>query len=184
MNIYVSQRISVSKNTEQNPEKFEQTFQQLKNTAEKYVSNHYRLKTYNEDLISNLITSIWAAHAKFNKNKGKSYNNYILDHCKWTVLEYSKNKKLNNSTHETAEKEYEHSRFKEIDAHDTISNILKRTVLTSKESEVIKLKYYEGLSSQEIATRMKATKSYVNKLLKDALLEMRLSANRIGIDSI
>lgn len=178
MNYYIESKIYAS-NTSKNEEAFSMSYNDAKIIAEKYINKNYKLYTYNEDLVSNLITAIWVAHKKFDKNKGKSFKNYILDHCKWTILDFNKKNTCRKFSRNMSEKGYIHSEFTDLDNKETIARLLDKTILTTKELEAITLKYYNGLSAKEIALKMKVTRSYVNKLLKDALLELRLSANRL-----
>lgn len=167
--------------------KFSMSHDELRKMAIQHITKSRHLKKFknvDEDLITDVSLAIWTAHNKFDDKKGKALKTFIIDHCNWTILKFLDNKQRKKNQISNVDKlykSYEHKEFVQHDNADTIEVLMKKTLLTTKEKQVIQLKYFDKMSPKEIRQTMKVSKTYVNKIHQDAIRELRATAERINV---
>lgn len=124
----------------------------------------------NEDLISNVMTSIWVSDASYKEGAGQSIETRRRQYTEWEISKFrrSRKRKMIIQKKPNAFKtplDY----FIKMELLDFINGPL----LTKEQRSVINAIYYEGLNQTETAAKIGCTQQNVSELHKEAIIRIK-----------
>lgn len=140
---------------------------------------------HNEDLINNIATRVWIADATFNPEKSKNKESWRISNANWEIYNYLKGLEdyQKFDTSDVTRANLEDGRETNYEYEEQvifIEKILNSEFLSPKPRQVVRYRYYDNLDFKEIAVKIGMSRSHVQSLYRDAVLDLSSEAKRRG----